>query len=85
MMKFRTPGLAALAALFALNDRWALDGCCPNSATGIMWCLGRYDRPWPERAVFGTVRCMTSDSTRRKLDLGGYLARYGGGGQESLW
>jgi deoxyribodipyrimidine photo-lyase len=76
---------AAHAALFALNDRWALDGCNPNSATGIMWCLGRYDRPWPERAVFGTVRCMTSDSTRRKLDVRGYLARYGGDGQESLW
>lgn len=64
--------------LFHLNDRWALDGCTPNSSTGIMWCLGRYDRPWfPERPVFGTIRFMSSDSTRRKLDVKSYLATYG--------
>ena len=75
--------------LFHLNDRWALDGCNPNSATGIMWCLGRYDRPWfPERPVFGTIRFMSSASTRRKLDVKAYLAAYGAPaepGQQSLF
>ena len=53
-----------------LNDKYALDGRDPNSLTGISWVFGRYDRPWgPEREVFGTVRTMTSDSTRRKLHL----------------
>ncbi len=69
----------ALAIMLDLNNRYALDGRDPNSASGIFWCLGRYDRPWgPERPVFGTVRYMTSDSTRRKFRLGPYLERFGG-------
>jgi deoxyribodipyrimidine photo-lyase len=68
----------ALAVMFELNHRYALDGRDPNSAAGIMWCLGRYDRPWgPERPVFGTVRYMSSANTRRKLRLTAYLERFG--------
>lgn len=67
----------ALQILIELNNRYALDGRDPNSYTGIFWCLGRYDRPWFERPVFGKVRYMSSESTRRKLDLKGYLARWG--------
>lgn len=75
----RTPQ-EALATMIDLNNRYALDGRDPNSYSGIFWTLGRYDRPWgPEREVFGKVRYMSSDSTRRKLRLGPYLARYGGG------
>lgn len=74
----------ALEVLVELNNRYALDGRDPNSYSGIFWCLGRYDRPWPpERPVFGTVRYMTSESTRRKLRLEGYLERYGGDGDGS--
>jgi deoxyribodipyrimidine photo-lyase len=63
-----------------LNDKYALDGRDPNSESGIFWCLGRYDRPWgPRRAGFGTVRYMSSASTRRKLHLARYLARFGSG------
>lgn len=69
---------AALEVLFELNNRFALDGRDPNSATGILWCLGRHDRPWPpERPIFGVVRYMSSASARRKLDLDRYLARWG--------
>lgn len=75
----RTPR-EALAVLIELNNRYALDGRNPNSYSGIFWTLGRFDRPWPERAIFGTVRCMTSDSTERKLDLEPYLAKYGEAG-----
>ncbi|MCC7013089.1 MAG: deoxyribodipyrimidine photolyase [Planctomycetes bacterium] len=71
----RTPR-EALATLIELNNRYALDGRNPNSYSGIFWCLGRFDRPWPERKVFGKVRCMTSDSTAKKLDVSEYLARY---------
>jgi deoxyribodipyrimidine photo-lyase len=68
----------ALAVMVELNDRYALDGRDPNSASGILWCLGRYDRPWgPTRPIFGTVRYMSSDNTRRKVRLTGYLERYG--------
>ncbi len=72
----------ALAWMLHLNDKYALDGRDPNSVSGIMWCLGRYDRAWQERAVFGKVRCMTSQSTRRKLRLDGYLARWEEGEEE---
>ncbi|MFZ5586070.1 MAG: deoxyribodipyrimidine photolyase [Thermodesulfobacteriota bacterium] len=71
---------AALAAMIELNNRYALDGRDPNSYSGIFWVLGRYDRPFARRPVFGQVRCMTSDSARRKLKLRAYLARWGPGG-----
>ncbi|MET0343207.1 MAG: deoxyribodipyrimidine photolyase [Polyangiales bacterium] len=68
----------ALTVLTELNNRWAVDGRDPNSYTGILWVLGRHDRPWaPERKVFGTVRYMSSDNTRRKLDVTAYLKRFG--------
>lgn len=67
----------ALAVMIELNNRFALDGRDPNSSSGIFWVLGRYDRPWPERPIFGSVRCMTSASTARKLHVKRYLERYG--------
>jgi deoxyribodipyrimidine photo-lyase len=68
----------AMDTLFWLNDRWALDGRDPNSVSGIMWILGRYDRAWgPERPIFGKIRYMASANTARKLDLKPYLARWG--------
>jgi deoxyribodipyrimidine photo-lyase len=72
-----TPEQAA-EALIELNNRYALDGRDPNSYSGIYWCFGRYDRPWgPRRAIFGTVRYMSSANTARKLQLAEYLERFG--------
>ncbi len=67
----------ALAVMTHLMNKYSLDGRDPVGTASFAWVLGRYDRPWPERPVFGTVRCMTSASTRRKLKLTEYLARYG--------
>ena len=68
----------ALAIMLELNNRLALDGRDPNSASGILWCLGRYDRPWsPERPIFGTVRYMSSQATLRKVRMRNYLERFG--------
>jgi deoxyribodipyrimidine photo-lyase len=75
----------ALAVMIELNNRYALDGRDPNSYSGIFWVLGRYDRPWPERPVFGTVRCMTSASTARKLRVAQYLLRYRPEGDRLVW
>jgi len=73
-----TPEQAA-AVMIDLNNRYALDGCDPNSYSGIYWCLGRYDRPWgPERQIFGKIRYMTSANTARKYPIKNYLKRYGG-------
>lgn len=68
----------ALAIMLNLNNRYALDGCDPNSYSGIFWILGRYDRPWgPERPVLGKIRYMSSDNTTRKVKVAEYLRRYG--------
>jgi len=67
----------ALDVMVELNNRFALDGRDPNSYSGIFWVLGRYDRPWPERPIFGKIRYMTSESTARKLRVKQYLRRYG--------
>lgn len=64
---------AAYRVLEHLNNKYALDGRDPNSYTGILWCFGLFDRPWPgDRAVFGSVRYMSSDSTAKKFKLAGY-------------
>lgn len=71
-------GEEALERMIELNNRWCLDGRDPNSYSGISWVLGRYDRAWgPERAIFGKLRYMTSDSAQRKLRLRAYMARFG--------
>lgn len=64
--------------MIELNDTYALDGRDPNSYTGIFWVLGRHDRAWgPERAIFGKIRYMSSENTRRKFDLKPYLQEFG--------
>jgi deoxyribodipyrimidine photo-lyase len=67
----------ALEVMIELNNRYALDGRDPNSYSGIFWVLGRYDRGWPERSIYGKIRSMSSDSTRRKVRLAKFLECYG--------
>jgi deoxyribodipyrimidine photo-lyase len=67
----------ALARMIELNNKYALDGRDPNSYSGIFWVLGRFDRPWgPERPIYGAIRYMTSESTRKKLHIARYLERW---------
>lgn len=65
-----------------LNNIYAIDGRDPNSYSGIFWCLGRFDRAWQERPIFGKLRYMTSESTQKKVKLKQYLDKYGN--QKSL-
>ncbi|MEJ7604602.1 MAG: deoxyribodipyrimidine photolyase, partial [Kofleriaceae bacterium] len=67
---------AALATLIELNNKYAVDGRDPSSYSGIFWTLGRFDRPWGRRPIFGMIRYMSSEATRRKLDLDDYLRRW---------
>lgn len=69
----------ALEIMIELNNKYALDGRDPNSYSGIFWCLGRYDRGWTEREVFGKIRYMSSDSTRRKYKVTNYIKTYANG------
>lgn len=72
----------ALETMIELNNRWALDGRDANSYSGIFWVLGRFDRAWgPERDVFGKIRYMSSESTRKKLRLRAFLRRFGREGE----
>ena len=67
----------ALDIMIHLNNRYALDGRDPNSYSGILWVLGRYDRAWgPERPVFGKVRYMTSKNTMKKVRARDYVKKY---------
>ncbi len=57
-----------------LNDRYQLDGRDPNGYAGIAWAIvGRHDRPWFNRPLFGLVRAMSGASLARKFDAAAYI------------
>ena len=57
-----------------LNDRYQLDGRDPNGYAGIAWAVvGKHDRPWFERPVFGQIRYMSYASTSKKFDSHQYI------------
>ncbi|MDD3980823.1 MAG: deoxyribodipyrimidine photo-lyase, partial [Spirochaetales bacterium] len=62
----------AFSVAVQLNDCYSLDGRDPNGYTGIAWCFGRHDRPWPERQGFGKVRAMMASGLRKKFDIHRY-------------
>jgi deoxyribodipyrimidine photo-lyase len=60
-----------------LNDRYELDGRDPNGYAGIAWAIvGKLDRPWFNRPVFGLVRAMTGSSIAKKFDAKSYIAQF---------
>jgi deoxyribodipyrimidine photo-lyase len=59
-----------------LNDKYELDGRDPNGYAGIAWSIvGKFDRPWFERPIFGQIRYMSGQSTGRKFDSKKYIAQ----------
>ncbi|ADV84752.1 deoxyribodipyrimidine photo-lyase [Terriglobus saanensis] len=59
-----------------LNDRYFLDGRDPNGYGSIAWALvGKFDRAWGERPIFGKIRYMSGASTGRKFDSKKYIAQ----------
>jgi deoxyribodipyrimidine photo-lyase len=57
-----------------LNDKYELDGRDPNGYAGIAWAIvGRHDRPWFDRPIFGLVRTMTGASTAKKFNAATYI------------
>jgi deoxyribodipyrimidine photo-lyase len=70
-----TPNVAT-AVRFAvhLNDKYFLDGRDPNGYAGIAWSMvGKFDRAWGERPIFGKLRYMSGASTGRKFDSKLYI------------
>lgn len=59
-----------------LNDRYQVDGRDANGYAGIAWAMvGKLDRPWFDRPVFGLVRSMTRESYSRKFDAEAYIRK----------
>jgi len=69
-----TPEIAMQVAL-ELNNRYELDGRDPNGYAGVAWCLGKHDRAWAEREVYGKVRYMSAGGLERKFDIEAYVRK----------
>ena len=74
-----TPDVAtAMKYCIHLNDKYFLDGRDPNGYAGIAWALlGKFDRAWGERAIFGKIRYMSGTSTGKKFDSKRYIEQMG--------
>ena len=62
-----------------LNNKYGLDGRDPVSYTGVGWCFGLHDRPFPEADVTGATRRMSENGMRGKFRDGvdAYLRKWG--------
>lgn len=68
-----SPQQAYQTALY-LNDKYSLDGRDPNGYAGVAWSIaGKFDRPWFERPIFGTIRYMSGSAAARKFDAAAYI------------
>ena len=70
-----TPDVAtAVKWTVYLNDKYFLDGRDPNGYSGIAWAIvGKFDRAWAERPIFGKRRYMSGASTGRKFNSKEYI------------
>ena len=74
----RSPAEAHQIAV-RMNDKYEMDGRDPNGYAGIAWSIvGKFDRPWFERPIFGQIRYMSLASTGRKFDSKKYIADQSG-------
>ncbi|MDQ3195288.1 MAG: deoxyribodipyrimidine photo-lyase [Pseudomonadota bacterium] len=65
----------AFGNALTLNNKYFLDGRDANSYANVAWLFGLHDRPFPERLIYGTVRCMTAGGLERKYDIEAYVQR----------
>lgn len=71
-----------------LNDKYELDGRDPNGYAGVAWSIvGKFDRPWFTRPVFGKVRFMSGAAAAKKFDAKKYIEQVAalGSAQRGLW
>lgn len=70
-----SPAAAYNTAVY-LNDKYFLDGRDPNGYAGIAWSIvGKFDRPWFERPIFGLIRYMAESGAKKKFDTAKYIAQ----------
>jgi len=74
ILEWTTSPAEAYRIAVYLNDKYELDGRDPNGYAGIAWSIvGKYDRPWFEREIFGQIRYMSGASTGKKFDSKKYI------------
>lgn len=69
LIPWSSDSATALRRLVDLNHRYALDGRDPGSYGGLLWCFGRFDRPFHDSLVWGTVRSRSLHVHAKRLDL----------------
>jgi deoxyribodipyrimidine photo-lyase len=66
----------AMKVAIYLNDKYELDGRDPGGYAGIAWSmLGKFDRAWFDRPIFGKRRYMSGASTGKKFNSKAYIAQ----------
>ena len=64
----------AMKVAIYLNDKYFIDGRDPNGYSGIAWSmLGKFDRVWFDRPIFGKRRYMSGGSTGKKFKSAQYI------------
>ena len=74
ILEWTRDAATAMKRAIYLNDRYFLDGRDPNGYAGVAWAiLGKFDRAWGERPVFGKRRYMSGSSMSRKFEANRYM------------
>jgi len=74
ILEWRRTAAEAYRVAVRLNDKYELDGRDPNGYAGIAWAIvGKFDRPWFERPIFGQIRYMSAASTGKKFGSKKYI------------
>jgi deoxyribodipyrimidine photo-lyase len=77
ILEWTTSPAEALRVAIFLNDKYELDGRCPNGYVGCMWSIcGTHDMGWKERPIFGKIRYMNYAGCQRKFDVQAFVSRY---------
>lgn len=80
----KTPEEAIETAIY-LNDKYNLDGWCPNGFAGILWSIGGlHDRAWFPRPVYNTIRYMAVSGCEKKFDIKEYKNKWNQGKRNVL-
>jgi deoxyribodipyrimidine photo-lyase len=75
ILEWSPSAAVALRRALRLNDRYELDGRDPNGYAGVAWAiLGKHDRAWADRPVFGKIRYMSAAGIARKFDARRFIA-----------
>jgi deoxyribodipyrimidine photo-lyase len=74
ILEWTPDATTAMSYAIYLNDTYFLDGRDPNGYAGIAWSMvGKFDRPWFDRPVFGKIRYMSGASTGKKFNSKEYI------------